>query len=144
MDKQIFILANMSARSPGPAQYILKPTIGIVSPDPTLKSNPVHSFNCRRSEKVSVYHHRVRRLRSSSGFRSPAVSKGLRTVGTLSARNKKREKNCSCPFSDENVWAGSHIRCALVEQSRQGPTGGRIYGQAVRNPGGQDCLPGTG
>lgn len=53
MDKQYLKYTNTATRSPGPAAYFVKPTIGKDATDPTIKNAPAYSLRDRTGLNVS-------------------------------------------------------------------------------------------
>lgn len=54
MDKTVLKYTSTGHRSPGPAAYHVKPTIGTGSTDPTIEKNPAYSIQGRRTKDVST------------------------------------------------------------------------------------------
>lgn len=54
MDKAVFNYISADSRSPGPAAYCIKPTIGKEATDPTIEKNPKYSLLARRDNRVST------------------------------------------------------------------------------------------
>lgn len=53
MDKKILEFTNVGARSPGPAEYCIKPTIGKGATDPSIETNPAYSIRGNKLKNVS-------------------------------------------------------------------------------------------
>lgn len=53
MDKKILDYTNSGARSPGPAAYCVKTTIGPRATDPSIEKNPAYSMPGKKSKNVS-------------------------------------------------------------------------------------------
>lgn len=54
MDKKILEHINVGTRSPGPAAYCVKPTIGKNATDPSIEKNPAYSIGRKHKNYVSV------------------------------------------------------------------------------------------
>lgn len=55
MDKKMFNNTNTGSRSPGPAAYSVKTTIGKLATDPSIEKNPAYSIlGSRKTRNVST------------------------------------------------------------------------------------------
>ncbi|KAF0758260.1 outer dense fiber protein 3-like [Aphis craccivora] len=55
MDKKILDYTNSGSRSPGPAKYCVKTTIGPRATDPSIEKNPAYSIRGKKSKNILAF-----------------------------------------------------------------------------------------